>query len=219
MRIKIISTSFDNHEDLKINNHEELKKFNIDFSLYNDNNFTSRVNSIKPRTKSKIPKMLEWENDENLYDYYIWIDSKFTLNDGIIFELINQIGKNDLALFKHPYRDSISKEIEFIEDEINKNNNYLLSRYYGEDFRKQLNIYMTNKKFIDNKLFACGCFVYSKNLIINREYNLLKEWFYHNMIYSIQDQISLPYLLQKFNTNYIIYDFDLLNTNLLNYKN
>ncbi len=26
----------------------------------------------------------------------------------------------------------------------------------------------------------------------------MKEWFYHNCIWSVQDQLSLPYLLHKF---------------------
>jgi hypothetical protein len=81
---------------------------------YNDNNTISRGNSLHTRTKGKIPKMLDWvENDA---DYYIWFDSSFTItssnfqlnvsastNDIIFLSITNSnIGSTDGTLgFKH----------------------------------------------------------------------------------------------------------------------
>ena len=173
---------------------------------------------MHPRLKGKIPKMLEWLSSPG-YDYYIWVDSKFTLNNGIIETLINQLGDADLGLFKHSHRDSVQSELEFVNLLIEQGNHYLNSRYVGEHMDKQVSDYLSDETFVDDKLFAAGCFIYSSKLVENTQYNILKEWFFHNNLYSIQDQLSLPYLLHKFKTKYITFDFDLLNTELMNYNN
>ena len=41
--------------------------------------------------------------------------------------------------------------------------------------------------------------MYNPRIVENKEHNVLKEWFYQNCLYSVQDQLSLPYVLQKFN--------------------
>ena len=211
MKINLISASFGNLRPLVINNHEELERFNVKLSIYNNSNYQDRHLSMSDRMKGKIPKMLEWENtlvDE--YDYYIWIDSKFTIENGFITKLINDLGDSDMGLFRHPYRSSINEEINYMLSLMNKGNDYLLSRYQGEDFLNQKNRYYSDEHFIDDKLFACGCFIYKKSIIENRDYNLLKDWFYHNTLYTLQDQLSLPYLLMKHNTRYHIFDINLL---------
>lgn len=214
MGIKLVSCSFGGHRPLIIHNQAELSRLGVEVALYNDDNTTSRQNAMHPRLKGKIPKMLEWEDDYN-YDYYIWVDSKFTLYDGIITKLMDGIGDADLCLFNHPNRSSIASEYEFMSTLMKGGDTYLNERYVGENMRTQYSRYINDKTYVDNKLFACGCFVYSKRLVENTDYNLMKEWFYHNALYSIQDQLSLPYLLNKFNTKYNTYDFNLLGNHLM----
>jgi hypothetical protein len=217
VKIKLISGAFGGHSELKINNQQELDKYNVDVVLYNDQNTPTRSLSLSSRLKGKIPKMLEWSL-ENDYDYYIWVDSKFTLQDGIIEQLLKGIDGHDLCLFNHPYRSTVSDELGFMNGLMQRGDQYLISRYQGEDMDKQVADYLGDPDFVDNRLFACGCFIYSKKLVENKDYNLLKEWFYHNTIYSIQDQLSLPYLLSKFKTNYNTFNFDLLNCSYLRYN-
>jgi len=217
MKIKLISGAFGGHSQLIINNHEELAKYNVDVVLYNDSNTPSRALSLHSRLKGKIPKMLEWELDED-YDYYIWADSKFTLNDGIIEQLLKGIEGYDLCLFNHPYRNTIQSELDFMNNLMARGDNYLISRYQGEDMDKQVLKYTQDEEFVDDKLFACGCFMYSKELIKDKDNNLMKDWFYHNAMYSIQDQLSLPYLLTKHKTNYNTYNFNLLNCSYLKHN-
>ena len=217
MKIKLTSCNFGDNQSLVINNQEEIYRLNVDVKIYNDLNTSSRLLSMHSRLKSKIPKMLEWVSHPN-YSHYIWVDSKFTLNNGIIETLINQLGNAEIGLFNHSHRNSIQSELEFVNNLIEQGNGYLKSRYLGEKMDEQVSNYLKDTTFIDNKLFAAGCFIYSKKLVENTEYNLLKEWFFHNNIYSIQDQLSLPYLLHKFKTKYITFDFDLLNTELMTYN-
>ena len=185
---------------------------------YNDNNYPLRDKSLSPRLKGKIPKMLEWINDDA--DYYIWLDSPFEIiSDNFIQNTLNAIGDNDLCLCKHnSVRSSIKEEFEYVKKEMQSNNTYLTSRYSGEDMDRQISIYLEDKSFTDNNLFEMGFFIYSKKLVENKNYNLMTDWFFHNSLYSIQDQLSIPYLLHKHNVKYTTFDFNVFNNPDLKYK-
>lgn len=159
--------------------------------------------------------MLDWV--ENSADYYIWFDSKFKIRSNtLVDDVIDSLGDYDIQIFKHPQRKSIKSEIDFLEDEMLRlNNNYLIDRYKGERIRSQYEFYVQDTNFIDNNFFSMGFFVYSKNLIKNRDYNLLTDWFFHNCYWSIQDQISFPYLLHKHKTKYRTFDYQLFNNKYL----
>lgn len=208
-KYKIISANFGNHASILVENLDEIKSNNIDIVIYNDENFDSRSNSLHPRLKGKIPKMLEWMHDSCAYDYYIWIDSKFILKEGSIKYLINGIKEKDICLFRHPNRSSIFDEAKFVMEHIRRNE-YLKSRYSGESIVKQMIQYLSDPNFIDNNLFACGCFIYSKKIVANTSYNLMTDWFLHNCLYSVEDQISFPYLLYKHNIQFNCYDLNIM---------
>jgi hypothetical protein len=161
--------------------------------------------------------MLDWvEHDA---DYYIWFDSKFkVVNDNFVEEIIQDLGDFDLGLIKHPQRDSIKSELEFMEKEMINKNDYLISRYDGERMKEQVNFYLSDSNFVDNKLFGLGFFIYSKKLVENKDYNIFTDWFLHNCYWSIQDQLSLPYLLNKHKINYKIFDLKLLDNKHLKWS-
>ena len=60
MRIRLTSCNFGDTQSLVINNQDEIDRLNIDVKIYNDLNTPSRLLSMHPRLKGKIPKMLEW---------------------------------------------------------------------------------------------------------------------------------------------------------------
>jgi hypothetical protein len=86
---------------------------------------------------------------------------------------------------------------------------YLINRYTGENMRNQVESYIKTDGFVDDKLFAMGFFVYTKKVIENKEWNIMKDWFFQNTYWSIQDQLSFPFLLSKHNINYKVFDFHL----------
>ena len=177
----------------------------MDFVCINDSTYPLRNNALHPRMLGKIPKMLAWELYPG-YDYYIWIDSQFTFSTSTCAQwFIAQLANGDAAFFAHPHdRTSILDELLFVEDGMNNNSEYLISRYGGENMRKQVEHYLQDATFADNVLIAAGAFIYSAKIVENKQYNVMKEWFYHNCIWSVQDQLSLPYLLHKFNIKYTI---------------
>lgn len=212
-KVRVITADFGGHiEGFEYQlPYQRTNKYEISFECLNDKNTPSRKLSLHSRTKAKIPKMLDWlENDA---DYYIWFDSKFKVtNNNFVEELIHDLGDHDFGLLKHPNRNSIKSELEFMEYEmLSLENSYLIDRYDGERMRDQVEFYLKDPNFVDDKLFAMGFFVYSKKLIENRDYNVLTDWFFHNCYWSIQDQLSIPYLLSKHNINYKVLDIQLFN--------
>jgi hypothetical protein len=160
-----------------------------------DDTTLSRRSSLAPRMQAKIPKMLGYELVPG-YDFYIWLDSSFTLaHPDAASWLVSACRDHHLVLFRHPCRSSISEELRYILDEMKAGNTYLTERYQQEPLEEQVKLYLSDPDFTDIGLFACGAFVYRRELLEDPAYNILPLWFYHNARYSIQDQLSLPYLI------------------------
>ena len=175
--------------------------WSVDFFGYNDSNFPPRRGALHPRLQAKIPKMLAHELNPG-YDYYIWLDGTIAMTqpDSITW-LIEKCLDHDMALFQHPFRRSIKEEAEYCYAEMRSGNSYLIERYQGEPMWEQVAHYMADPGFDDHTLFACGVFAYSGS-IVQDEPNVMKDWFHHNARYSVQDQLSLPFLIQKHRIRY-----------------
>ena len=216
-KIRLITAAFGvEKKELIINSSLLFKDYRIDQIFYNDNNTNSRINTLNPRLKSKIPKMMEWLDHPD-YDYYIWVDSTFTITDGFLEYMLQFESDNetDLFLFNHGKRSSIKAELDYLNDRMNIGIQYINDRYRGERIDEQVDQYLANKEFIDNHLFLGGCFMYSKRVFQNVNFNLMTDWLLHNALYSLQDQLSLPYLIYKHKINYKIYPDDLMKSSFL----
>jgi hypothetical protein len=216
-KVLLTSASFgENERSIEIPLQKQ-SKYNHEIVLLNDNNTKTRKFSLHPRLKGKIPKMLQWMEKEA--EYYIWIDSKFdVISDTFIYDTIEALQNYDIILCKHTARSSISDECKFVVDAISNHDQYVKDRYDGEKIQEQTQEYLKDKTFIDDKLFALGFFAYSKNLVKNKEYNLMTDWFFHNCYWSIQDQISFPYLLHKHKVNYKIFDFHMFKNSYIKHR-
>jgi hypothetical protein len=174
--------------------------WSLDIHFFDDSNLAPR-SSLSPRMQAKIPKMLGYELAPG-YDFYIWIDSSFILSDrGAVEWFVKSCENFDMVVFKHPYRNSISEELEYILNRINLSDSYLAERYQNEPIEDQVKLYLTDDNFTDNSLYACGAFVYKKEIFEQPARNILPLWYYHNARYSIQDQLSLPYLVKSLRSN------------------
>jgi hypothetical protein len=175
-----------------------------------------RINAMHPRLRAKMPKMLQW-SDFPGYDYYIWVDSKLRMDNPKAAEsLVKACSDKDACFFRHSARNSIRLELEHVIDHLNNGSQYIIDRYAGEDIAGQVSSYLADPNFVDHSLFECGAFVYSSRVVQNPDLNLFKEWFYHNCIWSVQDQLSLPYLLQKFGVKYGILEGTVYKNKYLN---
>lgn len=199
MKVLVISAGFG------IASHKEIAKQKnhfVDFVFFNDSNFPTRDASFTPRMNGKIPKMLAWLYYPG-YDYYIWMDSYFKMSqEDSVAWFVSQMQGYDALFFKHPYRSSIMSEAEYMESEAEKGNTYLTPRLKGEPVLRQAKAYCADKDFKDELLIAACAFCYSGKIVEDKGNNLMKEWYLQTCIGSVRDQISLPYVLSKFNVNY-----------------
>lgn len=186
----------------------------VDFVCYNDANFPTRQASFTPRMNAKIPKMLSWMLRPG-YDLYIWVDFYFNVqHPGVADWFAENIKGHDALFFRHPWRSSVMDEARFI-DGISNANDPIKLKVKGERLVDQVNRYLSDSDFKDDRLFSCGCFAYTNNFIASRNDNPMKEWFFQTATGSIRDQLSLPWVLNQFNCDYIVSEINIHNWELI----
>jgi hypothetical protein len=196
-----------------VNMVEQDTEHSITTIAYTDSNSKySRELALHPRLKGKIPRMLEWMNIDA--DFYIWMDSNFKITSPLfIEEMIKALGNYDICLHPHEHRSSILEEGKFVHHHLINNEDefahkYLVDRYKGEPIMDQVESYLLDDSFQDLNLFSTGFFIFNKRIIENKNYNLMTDWFFHNCYWTVQDQLSLPYLLHKHNINYTTFPYN-----------
>lgn len=215
-KVKILHITSNNnnyHRDFSSENIIQISSEIEHHIVYlNDDNFPPRFNALHPRLQSKIPKMLAFEMFPD-FDFYLWTDSNITLQTQETVETFYKRCKNkDIVVFRHHVRNFLHEEFQFMFD--NKDNPYL-EKYINEPFQEQLDIYKkTCENFDELKLYEMGCFIYKNNDIMRK---VMKEWFYQNARYSIQDQLSFPYVVDMLKPNVGINGRNIIKNKFINY--
>ncbi len=184
------------NEIYKDNIYNKLRNFynaKIRFRQKNLPNIDDNYN----RLIAKIPKILFYKIVPQDYEYYIWCDSKFTLQQGFlcyILDLIKNHRDKDLISYSHSERSSIQLELDYMKFYmINHHSKSLNSKYNLAEMEKQVFFYKKDQRFVDVSLYELGIIIYS-NKILNKK-GFLEEWYAHNFYFTIQDQLSFPYLI------------------------
>lgn len=177
-----------------------------------DKNFPNRENALNPRLQAKMPRMLGFDMYPG-YDYYFWSDSNITLNrSDAIMSFYNLCRDKEMVVFKHPHRSFLYEEFKFMSDNVGIP---FLEKYKGEFIKEQYERYKSElKNFRGVPLYASGCFMY-KNTEKTRM--LMKEWYFQNCRYSTQCQLSLPYVVQKYNPAIVELTDNILDNDYLKY--
>lgn len=124
---------------------------------------------------------------------YVWADGTYTLQEGVAEWLWMHLGEADAVFIRHPYRKTVGEEVAFLEVAMQAGDQYLLDRYAREPMRLQYTSYRESG-FPDTDLFCGGLFIRRNAPKVNAAF---EDWFLQNVKWSIQDQISLPYILWK----------------------
>lgn len=180
--------------------------YEIRFVTHTDDTSFIAKKSMHPRMYGKIDKMMSWDLYPG-YDYYVWKDSRifFISADHVVDFVESLVG--DVGFFNHRFNGSIQKELEHIKE--NRSLKYISSRYDVDLIEAQVNKYLSDG--IDQKYhFEGGLFCYSKSLIEDRQSNLMKSWFCETMMWSENDQISLPYAIWSFGITPHVYSGNVL---------
>jgi len=187
MNIAVISANLGNFE--KPTHHVE-QSTPADYFLFNDENFPPRFNAMTPRLQARLVKMFMYQMKPG-YNYYLWVDSSCILShkDSIQW-FMNHLGDADLAVFKHPHRNTIGEEAKYIQHRIDIKTSYITSRYENEILDDQMS--EINEPGLP--LYATTAFIMRNTYDMHK---LMKEWWYGTSRYHIVDQIWLPYAIKK----------------------
>jgi hypothetical protein len=120
------------------------------------------------------------------YEFCVYLDGSFQIAspDFLEFMLDNLTG-NQIAFFKHPWRDCIYDEAEVCMTK---------PKYNHKDIRAQMEEYVNDRMPRHYGLWACGCFAFRNNQSVSSFRNL---WWQELSTASTMDQISLPYLVRR----------------------
>lgn len=162
---------------------------------------------LNQRLRSKYFKMCtHWLHPK--FSSYIWADGTFTIKAGIVEWLIAKLGDADCAFFKHPHRSTIKQESDFVLDKIKHGDAYLKIRYGNESMAEQVDAYVADGFPLNlTALLAGGLFIRRNSEKVNAAFD---HWFVENVKWTIQDQLSLPYILWKHNLTVVRMDGSLL---------
>lgn len=162
---------------------------------FSDYNFPGRELAMTSRLKPALVKMFGWEFLPG-FDFYIWVDGSRTLvSPDFGSYMLHELGdRADIAIFKHPERNSIKEEHDFVKQKMADGSRYLLERYSGEWLDGQYDFIRGDRKFVDDRLFASTSFAYRPTPRIKAAF---KEWWYHKTRFLLHDQLALPYVLAK----------------------
>lgn len=163
----------------------------IDIIRLTDENFPPRPLAMTSRLQCAIPKMFGWQLFPG-YDIYIWIDASMRPEPGAFMWLKEQLGHNEIALFKHPHRKTVKAEYEFIKAKMELRDKYLCSRYDREWLNEQAAVILGDPFFADERLYASTAFIYRN---IEKVHRMMKDWWHHKTRYLLHDQLALPYVV------------------------
>lgn len=197
------------------------KGIKLDFFYFDETNFPLRDSAMLPRLQAKIPKMTGWDLVPG-YDIYIWADAVITLSsNNAVKWMFDKLGNADIALFRHQdNRTSIAEELSFMQNHMSGATGndfaeeYLNSRYKTEPMKEQVTKYLLDQEFSDDSLYSAGLFIYRNT---NKMQIAMLDWLLHNVLYSVQDQLSLPYILQKHRCVVNTIDAEIVNNEITEY--
>jgi hypothetical protein len=138
--------------------------------------------------------------DRGIYDYrhVIWVDACVQITSPqFARRMIAAVGDNGLAMLRHPFRNCLYEEAAISQR---------LQKYAGQPIAQQVAQYRREGYPENNGLMAGTVFARKLDPEIDI---LFDEWWRENLHWSLQDQISLPYVLWKHHRWFDVVDISL----------
>ena len=156
---------------------------------------SSDLQTLAPRARGKFFKMCTHRTASAAgCDFLVWADASIELHPGIVDWLLRQLGSADCAFFPHQCRRSVKSELEYCVGRMRGGDEYLDARYCAEAMVSQVAAYEQEGFDASGEpLFECGLFIRRNCPHVNE---LFDAW-YAEQERSLQDQLSLPYVLWK----------------------
>lgn len=195
MKLAILTANL-NHFDTQVDPVAQDLPKGVDqivFHRFTDDNFPPII-GLTPRFQYRLPKLFGWQMWPG-YDYYLWLDGSMSLqNPNSVKWFLNQLENTHMALFKHPWRNTIKEEVDHIDQKLQEGNKYITSRYKNGLHKEHYQEILKDKTYVDDRLYASTAFIYRNTQQVR---NLMKDWLFSSARYFTCDQVALPYLIWK----------------------
>lgn len=186
MRIAIIQPNYGD-----IDNVLPIPEQTVSFEYYTTCPFP--LQELSNRMKAKYMKLQH--HKFIAADYFIYLDGRVEItSSNFVADIISHLSHSDIVMTKHPQRDTVRQEYQFIQELMQKGNNYLHDRY-------SLDAILAEDVPGDLPLYACGVFAHKS------AYALLDEWWARCIRYSCYDQCWFSLLSQGYNVHPYGYEY------------
>jgi len=145
------------------------------------------------RLAAKYPRMLPFDFINT--DAAVWLDAAFQIvGEGFADFCLESLADKNIIAWEHPEnRNCLYQEATYCQD---------WPKYSSEPIRQQTAYYREAGMPEGFGLWACGTLVW-RNCQEAKEFG--KAWLEENKRWSIQDQVSFPYLLWKLNPSFGVF--------------
>lgn len=137
-----------------------------------------------PRLAAKTPKMRP-----DLFldtDVQVWMDACIReKHPGFLRRMAEEAMGSSISFFRHSSRESVIDEVSA---------SLVLCKYRGQPLREQLESYLRDG-FEDQFGLFIGTLIVRRDSVEVRDFGAM--WLAHNLLWSTQDQVSLPYVLWR----------------------
>lgn len=191
MKVAVMCANFGSFDVEKIFPAQSQK---CDFYYRNETNMDYPMTALDNRMKAKYYK-LQAHKIFTGYDIYIWLDGAFQIKSpAFVSHMIYELVNNDICVTKHPERNCIYTEAEFVLQGLIKQHPYFTKRYARSQLNVERNYYEHIAYPADNGLYACGLFARWGNEKMN---SFFDKWWDACLKWSVFDQLSFPVLAMQ----------------------
>jgi hypothetical protein len=141
---------------------------------------------LSPRMAAKRPKIMAPQRELADYDYTIWVDGNCQIvGEDAVEGILSYLDHEDFALHAHPGRDCIYEAQASLNVPL---------KYDDQPVLTQAAHYRAEGHPEHWGLWACGSMARRRSGAMD---DLMVDWMLENEEWTIQDQISLPFVLRK----------------------
>lgn len=137
------------------------------------------------RMAAKVAKCEPWRYTDD--DVVIWVDGSIVPTDDRFMEHLVDSSSGPISQYAHPHRDCIETEAKASAG---------MPKYQGQRVIEQAAHYMSKGHPKHWGLWATGIIVYRPHVHYNDLYDFGAAWLAEQCAWTVQDQISQPYLFR-----------------------
>lgn len=191
MKIAIITANIGNIDEVIVPMRQTIP---CSYFCFTEDDLPFPLSSLDNRMKAKYIK-LQTHKFLPGFDCYIWIDGRVEVTASNFVETFSEYSKwQDMFCLRHPERENVYDELQFIGDLLTEGNEYLNKRYTVEIIMEEFSFHLANGTPEDYPLFACGVFSRMNN---NRMNDFFDKWWEKCLQYSCFDQAMFSHCAWK----------------------